>query len=270
MIHELRTYEAAPGKLPALNARFRDHTLGLFERHGMEVIGFWTYAPRRVERPAGLPHALRRHGRSRREVGRVRRGPGLAARPRGVPAQRHADDADPLGPAARHRLLAHAVTPAGRTPDAAHAAPSRASLSCEAERAGEEAAVTQARSGGQGGVQSGARSALQEVAPKLAELTVGMVYDDVWERPGLSKRDRSLITVATLTALYRSDQLRGHIGARARQRRDPGRDRRGHHAHGDLRRLADRGERGRHRQGGLRRPLGPGAPRSSAKPCSNP
>ena len=34
MIYELRTYEAAPGKLPALNARFRDHTRGLFERHG--------------------------------------------------------------------------------------------------------------------------------------------------------------------------------------------------------------------------------------------
>ena len=44
MIYELRTYEAAPGKLPALNARFRDHTRGLFERHGMEVVGFWTYA----------------------------------------------------------------------------------------------------------------------------------------------------------------------------------------------------------------------------------
>ena len=33
----------------------------------------------------------------------------------------------------------------------------------------------------------------------------------MWERPGLSKRDRSLITVATLTALYRPQQLRGHI-----------------------------------------------------------
>jgi 4-carboxymuconolactone decarboxylase len=33
----------------------------------------------------------------------------------------------------------------------------------------------------------------------------------VWERPGLSKRDRSLITVAALTAMYRGDQLRGHI-----------------------------------------------------------
>ena len=34
----------------------------------------------------------------------------------------------------------------------------------------------------------------------------------MWERPELSKRDRSLITVAVLTALYRSDQLRGHVG----------------------------------------------------------
>ena len=36
-------------------------------------------------------------------------------------------------------------------------------------------------------------------------------YGDVWERPGLSKRDRSLITVAALTALYRGDQLTGHL-----------------------------------------------------------
>ena len=44
MIYELRTYEAAPGKLPALNARFRDHTLRIFARHGLDVVGFWTYA----------------------------------------------------------------------------------------------------------------------------------------------------------------------------------------------------------------------------------
>ena len=44
MIHELRTYEAAPGKMGALHARFRDHTLGFFEQFGIEVIGFWTYA----------------------------------------------------------------------------------------------------------------------------------------------------------------------------------------------------------------------------------
>ena len=53
---------------------------------------------------------------------------------------------------------------------------------------------------------------MQEIVPKLAELTADVVYGDIWERPELSKRDRSLITVATLTALYRSDQLRAHIG----------------------------------------------------------
>jgi hypothetical protein len=39
---ELRTYTAAEGKLEALHARFREHTIGLFRKHGMEVIGFWT------------------------------------------------------------------------------------------------------------------------------------------------------------------------------------------------------------------------------------
>jgi hypothetical protein len=44
VLYELRTYEAAPGKLAALQARFRDHTMPLFERHGLQVVGFWTYA----------------------------------------------------------------------------------------------------------------------------------------------------------------------------------------------------------------------------------
>lgn len=38
---ELRTYTAAPGKLEALNKRFRDHTCALFKKHGMEIVGFW-------------------------------------------------------------------------------------------------------------------------------------------------------------------------------------------------------------------------------------
>ena len=38
---ELRTYYAAPGKLEALNARFRDHTCALFKKHGIEIVGFW-------------------------------------------------------------------------------------------------------------------------------------------------------------------------------------------------------------------------------------
>ena len=57
-----------------------------------------------------------------------------------------------------------------------------------------------------------AREIMQEVAPHLAELSADVLFGDVWERPGLSKRDRSLITVATLIALYRTEQLRGHIG----------------------------------------------------------
>jgi len=56
-----------------------------------------------------------------------------------------------------------------------------------------------------------ARQEVRQVAPKLADLTETVLYGDVWERPGLSKRDRSLITVAALTAMYRTDQLPGHI-----------------------------------------------------------
>ena len=41
-VFELRTYTTHPGKLPDLNARFRDHTARLFERHGMTNIGYWT------------------------------------------------------------------------------------------------------------------------------------------------------------------------------------------------------------------------------------
>lgn len=55
------------------------------------------------------------------------------------------------------------------------------------------------------------REKVRALAPKLIELTEQVLFGDVWERPGLSKRDRSLITVATLVALNRSEQLRGHL-----------------------------------------------------------
>ena len=58
---------------------------------------------------------------------------------------------------------------------------------------------------------SAGRETVRTVAPKLIELTEQVVYGDVWERPGLSKRDRSLITVATLLALGREKQLDGHL-----------------------------------------------------------
>lgn len=56
-----------------------------------------------------------------------------------------------------------------------------------------------------------AREAVRDTFPKLIDLTEKVVFGDIWERPGLSKRDRSLIVVATLVALCRTDQLRGHL-----------------------------------------------------------
>ena len=41
MVYELRTYHTLPGRLDALNARFRNHTTKLFEKHGMKNIGYW-------------------------------------------------------------------------------------------------------------------------------------------------------------------------------------------------------------------------------------
>jgi len=53
--------------------------------------------------------------------------------------------------------------------------------------------------------------AIGDFAPKLADLTDNVLYGDVWERPELSKRDRSLVTVAALIAMNRPDQLRSHL-----------------------------------------------------------
>ena len=58
---------------------------------------------------------------------------------------------------------------------------------------------------------SRAQQLMGDVAPKLAELTDEILFGEVWERPGLAKRDRSLITVAALIALNRPDQLRSHM-----------------------------------------------------------
>jgi hypothetical protein len=45
-VFEMRTYHAAPGKLEALSARFRDHTNNLFAKHGIQLVGFWVPADR--------------------------------------------------------------------------------------------------------------------------------------------------------------------------------------------------------------------------------
>ena len=58
---------------------------------------------------------------------------------------------------------------------------------------------------------SGAQKLFGDFDPKLAELTDNVLFADIWERPGLSKRDRSLITVAALITLNRPEQLRHHL-----------------------------------------------------------
>ncbi len=55
------------------------------------------------------------------------------------------------------------------------------------------------------------RDKVSTVAPALVELSKRVLFGEVWERPGLSKRDRSMITVAALIALNRGEQLTGHI-----------------------------------------------------------
>ncbi|MFZ6653918.1 carboxymuconolactone decarboxylase family protein [Undibacterium sp. TJN19] len=50
-----------------------------------------------------------------------------------------------------------------------------------------------------------------DIAPRLAQLTDEVLFGDIWQRPGLPKRERSLITVATLVALNRSEQLPFHL-----------------------------------------------------------
>ncbi|MGO4152135.1 (R)-mandelonitrile lyase [Cupriavidus sp. YAF13] len=50
-----------------------------------------------------------------------------------------------------------------------------------------------------------------DVAPKLAQLTDDVLFGDVWARPGLSPRDRSLVTVSVLIAMNRPEQLRSHM-----------------------------------------------------------
>lgn len=56
-----------------------------------------------------------------------------------------------------------------------------------------------------------AAASIGDVAPKLVELTEKVLFGDVWARPGLATRDPCLITVASLVALNRTEQLRFHL-----------------------------------------------------------
>src|SRR5215831_981354 len=59
---------------------------------------------------------------------------------------------------------------------------------------------------------SAKRDRIKAFTPALVDYTNDVVYGDLWERKGLSKRDRSLITVAALVATYRPEQLVSHLG----------------------------------------------------------
>jgi len=51
-----------------------------------------------------------------------------------------------------------------------------------------------------------------DIAPALGEYTEKVLFGDVWKRPGLSPRDRSLVSVASLISLYRTNELPFHLG----------------------------------------------------------
>jgi 4-carboxymuconolactone decarboxylase len=56
-----------------------------------------------------------------------------------------------------------------------------------------------------------AQQLMGDIAPKLAQLTDSVLFGDIWAGPGLSQRDRSLVTVSALIAMNRPDQLRSHL-----------------------------------------------------------
>ena len=62
---------------------------------------------------------------------------------------------------------------------------------------------------------SAKRDRIKAFVPALVDYTNDVVYGDLWERPGLSKRDRSLVTVAALIATYRPEQLESISPARS-------------------------------------------------------
>ena len=55
------------------------------------------------------------------------------------------------------------------------------------------------------------RAPWRDIAPRLTEISDTVLFDDVWKRPGLGSRDRSLITIASLISLYRENELPFHL-----------------------------------------------------------
>jgi 4-carboxymuconolactone decarboxylase len=59
--------------------------------------------------------------------------------------------------------------------------------------------------------QSNARKNFGDIAPALADYTDNVLFGDLWERPNLSPRDRSLVTIASLISMYRHNELPFHL-----------------------------------------------------------
>jgi 4-carboxymuconolactone decarboxylase len=59
--------------------------------------------------------------------------------------------------------------------------------------------------------RTGPQKAFGDVAPKLADISDQVLFGDVWERPELSPRDRSLVTITSLISLYRTNELPFHL-----------------------------------------------------------
>ncbi len=99
---------------------------------------------------------------------------------------------------------------------------------------------------------SAARDRVRATVPKLIDVTEKTLFGDIWERPELSKRDRSLITCAVLVATYRPEQLRGHLGRALFNGLSKEELVRTHHPCRLLRRLAGGHDGGEHRARGVR------------------
>ncbi len=77
MLYELRIYHCTPGKLPALLTRFETATVKLFEKHGIQQVGFWTVAVGESEFGPVLHPEMGFDGGSRQEVRGLSEGSGL-------------------------------------------------------------------------------------------------------------------------------------------------------------------------------------------------
>jgi Carboxymuconolactone decarboxylase family len=100
-----------------------------------------------------------------------------------------------------------------------------------------------------------ARDAVRNVVPDLIGYTEKWLFGEVWERPQLSKRDRSLIVVATLIALGREKQLVGHLERALQNGLSKNGTQRSDHPPRLLCRLAGGDDRGPRRQGRVRKEL---------------